>query len=45
VIRSFVKAYTDSWDKELAHMRGGPTGVPPSYAENQAEQWLRSIEI
>ena len=43
-IRSFVKAYTDDWNKELARIRGVP-GPIPSYAENQSEQWPRSIEI
>jgi hypothetical protein len=44
-IRSFVKAYTDDWNKGLARIRGVPAGAPPSYADNQAEQWPRSIEI
>ncbi len=44
-IRSFVKAYTDAWNEELARIRGLPTGPVPSYAQNQAEQWPRSIEI
>jgi len=44
-IRSFVKAYTEDWNTELARIRGVPVGSPPSYAENQYEQWPRSIEI
>ena len=44
-ISSFVDAYTDDWNKELARIRGIPAGAPPSYAEHQAEQWPRSIEI
>ncbi len=44
-ISSFVDAYTDDWNKELARIRGVPAGKPPSYAEHQAEQWPRSIEI
>jgi hypothetical protein len=44
-IRSFVKAYTDDWNEQLARIRGVPAGAPPSYAQNQAEQWPRSIEI
>lgn len=43
-IRSFVTMYTDKWNEELARIRGVP-GPVPSYAENQAEQWPRSIEI
>jgi hypothetical protein len=43
-IRSFVTTYTNKWNEELARIRGVP-GPVPSYAENQAEQWPRSIEI
>jgi hypothetical protein len=44
-IRSFVTHYTKKWNDELARIRGVPAGPVPSYAENQAEQWPRSIEI
>jgi hypothetical protein len=44
-IGSFVKVYTEDWNTELARIRGVPVGSPPSYAENQYEQWPRSIEI
>jgi hypothetical protein len=44
-IRSFVKAYTTAWNEELARILGVPAGPIPPYAENQAEQVPRSIEI
>jgi hypothetical protein len=44
-IRSFVTTYTNNWNDELARIGGVPTAPVPSYAENQAEQWPRSIEI
>jgi hypothetical protein len=37
--------FADDWNKELARIRGVPAGAPPAYADNQAEQWPRSIEI
>jgi beta-lactamase class D len=44
-IGAFVDEYTTQWNEELARIRGGATGSPPSYAEHQAGQWPRSIEI
>jgi hypothetical protein len=44
-IGKFVQAYTDAWNEHLAWIRGVPAGKIPSYAEHQAEQWPRSIEI
>ena len=44
-IGAFVDAYVTQWNEELARIRGGATEPPPSYAEHQAGQWPRSIEI
>ena len=32
-------------DEAIAWLRGQPAGPPPSYAENQYEQWSLSIEL
>jgi hypothetical protein len=44
-IRTFVNAYVKDWNKELARIGGWIPGDPPAYAEQQYEQWPRSIEI
>jgi lipoxygenase len=44
-IRAFVNAYVKDWNKELARIGGWIPGDPPAYAEQQYEQWPRSIEI
>ena len=44
-IRAFVDAYVKDWNKELARIGGWVAGDPPAYAEQQYEQWARSIEI
>jgi hypothetical protein len=43
-ISAFVDQYLVAWNDALERIRGAP-GSPPSYAENQAGQWPRSIEI
>jgi hypothetical protein len=44
-IGEFVEEYTDAWNEELARIRGTAAGPLPAFAEHQAEQWPRSIEI
>jgi hypothetical protein len=44
-IRGFVKQYTANWNEILASIAGVTTRTVPAYAEHQAEQWPRSIEI
>lgn len=44
-IGAFVDEYVKAWNEEVAHIRGGPVGPVPTYAQNQAEQWSLSIEI
>lgn len=43
-ISAFVDQYLVAWNDALERIRGAP-GSPPSYADNQAAQWPRSIEI
>jgi hypothetical protein len=44
-IRAFVDGYVKDWNEELARIGGWIAGDPPAYAEQQYEQWPRSIEI
>lgn len=44
-IGDFVSDYTESWNEALARISGTAPGPVPSYAQNQAGQWPRSIEI
>ena len=44
-IGEFVDVYAKAWNEELARIRGTAAGPLPAYAENQAEQWPRNIEI
>jgi Lipoxygenase len=44
-IHNFVDTYVADWNEAVAWFRGGPPGAPPSYAENQYEQWAASIEL
>jgi hypothetical protein len=43
-IAAFVEEYVVAWNEAIEEIRGRP-GLPPKYAENQAEQWPSSIEI
>ena len=44
-IGEFVVEYAAEWKEALARIRGSASGPSPSYGENQAGQWPRSIEI
>jgi hypothetical protein len=44
-IGAFVDEFVVDWNTAFARLRGGAPGSPPSYAEDQAKQWPRSIEI
>ena len=44
-IHNFVDTYVTDWNEAIAWLRGQPAGSPPSYAENQYEQWSLNIEL
>ena len=44
-IGDFVRDYTNAWNDALARIYGTAPGPVPKYAQNQAGQWPRSIEI
>ena len=44
-IHDFVDTYVQDWNEAVAWVSGQPAGQPPSYAENQYEQWSASIEL
>jgi hypothetical protein len=43
-MRTYIDDYVAAWNAELAKLRGTP-GPLPAYAEQQYQQWSRSIEI
>jgi hypothetical protein len=45
-IHDFVDTYVADWNAAIAWFTGtNPPGKPPSYADNQYEQWSASIEL
>lgn len=44
-IHDFVDTFVSDWNDAVARIRGSSPGAPPSYADNQYEQWSLSIEL
>jgi hypothetical protein len=44
-IHDFVDTFVADWNDAVARIRGTGPGSPPSYADNQYEQWSLSIEL
>jgi hypothetical protein len=44
-IHDFVDTFVQDWNDAVARIRGTDPGSPPSYADNQYEQWSLSIEL
>lgn len=44
-IHDFVDTFVKDWNEAVARIRGSSPGSPPSYADNQYEQWSLSIEL
>jgi hypothetical protein len=44
-IHDFVDTFVADWNDAVARIRGKGPGSPPSYADNQYEQWSLSIEL
>jgi hypothetical protein len=44
-IHDFVDTFVEDWNDAVAEIRGQAPGAPPSYADNQYEQWSASIEL